>query len=263
MAMTPWASSLLDDANQLMLAGHNKEALTCLVTALSVHPNQPELRRAAAELIYIGMRRDQASPLTGRELLDSRLDSLFCSCDEPGCTASWVSVGQFMTQRQITVNRPRGVRCVQCGGYFCRRHYTTDIVGVVRCPRCGGAVESAPREPNGRRRTQTVRLNQPLVHVLVLREGPRIMSPDYMTGLLDAIAPDVNEDRPTISGVPIRRWSEPPEDLALALLARDNGEYLAGEFDVYTDNGVDDKGIRWAVVKVFSRMPKVVDPDAE
>jgi len=259
--MTPWTRKLIDDAEALVLKGHYPAALDCLLTALSVYPDSADLRRQAAGLIYFGARSGEQERLTSERLWDRRLDSVFCSCEASGCDNAWISAGQFMTGATVTVSNPRGGRCTRCAGYFCREHYVADAVSV-RCPRCGDRLDGAPQVANGRRPLQTTRLNQPLVHIMVVREGRGLPGPDYMNSLLRSVAPDCFEDDPTLVGFPARRWPDHGRDLALALIAQDYSEYLTDGYEICVDDGRDQEGIRWLMAKVFAKTPKIVDPDA-
>lgn len=255
--MTRWTSTLLDDADEHIAAGRHRAALGCLLTVLSVHPNLDTALRRAASLAYNGTQAKVAEPLTFADVCDPRLDSLFCSCQAAGCTSMWVSAGMFMPPGGITVTNPRGGRCERCDAYFCRNHFGRRDA----CPRCGGELDPAPRVSNGRPALQTIRLNQPLVHVQVMREGTGRISPGYMTELLSTIAPDVFEDNPTIRGVTAHPWPEDCHASAMLHAAADNEEYLGDTYDLHVADGSDRSGTRWVLVKVFAKMPKYVDPD--
>ncbi|MFE4800435.1 tetratricopeptide repeat protein [Streptomyces sp. NPDC056708] len=262
--MTPSTSKFIDDAQALMLKGHFSEALDGLLTALGVYPDSPDLHRTAAELIYLGMRNGQQEQLTPDRIADNRLDSVFCSCEASECSNSWISAGQFMTETTVTVAKPRGGRCRGCSGYFCRKHYRTRIFSW-RCPRCGDRLDGAPRVANGRRPMQTVRLNQPLVHIMVIHEGEQF-GPDDIERLLRAVVSDAFEQdgqaEPTVFALPVPRWPDNGEDLALASIAQDYPEYLTDGYAIYIQDGRDQQGVRWLMAKVFAKNPKIVDRDA-
>jgi hypothetical protein len=254
--MTPWTSALLDDAEELVAAGRHRAALGCVLTVLSVYPDSQPALQLAASLAYYGTRATVAEPLTDADICDPRLDSLFCSCQGAGCTFLWVSAGLFMPG-DITVNNPRGGRCGRCDSYFCRHHFGRDGA----CPQCGGDLDHAPRVSNGRAPMQMVRLNQPLVHVQVMREGTGRISPDYLTELLSTMAPDAFEDSPTITGSTIHSWPDDCQGLAMARIAYEHPEYLTDSYDMRVADGRDQAGTRWVLVKIFATMPKYVDPD--
>ncbi|MFF3129226.1 tetratricopeptide repeat protein [Streptomyces sp. NPDC057908] len=262
--MTPSTSKFIDDAQALMLKGHFSEALDGLLTALGVYPDSPDLHRTAAELIYLGMRNGQQEQLTPDRIADNRLDSVFCSCEASECSNSWISAGQFMTETTVTVAKPRGGRCRGCSGYFCRKHYRTRIFSW-RCPRCGDRLDGAPRVANGRRPMQTVRLNQPLVHIMVIHEGEQF-GPDDIERLLRAVVSDAFEQdgqaEPTVFALPVPRWPDNGKDLALASIAQDYPEYLTDGYAIYIQDGRDQQGVRWLMAKVFAKNPKIVDRDA-
>jgi hypothetical protein len=220
----------------------------------------------AAGLAYGGVQPDVAEPLTQADLFDTRLDAVFCSCDAPGCRSSWISAGQVVpgaAQMQMQVLNPRGGRCEQCGGYYCRNHFAQQALPLVQCPRCGGALDAAPQVSNGRPARQTARRNQPLVHVQVLREGSGRISPSYLETLFGAMAPEVLEESPTISAMPVRHWPDDCQGLALAILANRHDKYLTDTYNLYVYDGRDQGGVRWALVKVYTKQPKYVDPDVQ
>lgn len=243
-----------------MLEGRHCAALDCLLTVLSVYPNSTDALQMAGSLVYLSTQAEVSEPLTMNHIRDPRLDQLFCSCQEPGCSSSWVSARRFITG-DVTVLNPRGGRCERCSGYFCRNHFAPQAVLRAQCPRCGGAMDPAPRVSNGRPPLQTVRLNQPLIHVHVMREGPGRIGPDYMTRLLQAMAPDAFEDSPTIRGIGVPSWPDDCKGLAMAQVAVDHPEYLTETYDMLIFDGGDEAGTRWVLVKVFATMPKYIDPD--
>jgi hypothetical protein len=254
--LTPWTTRQLDEAQKLMTAGRYRAALQCVLTVLSVYPQLDEALRMAASMAYRGPRPDVAEPLMLTDLHDSRLDSVFSSCQALGCTLCWISVGKFATGN-IVVRNARGGRCDRCDRYYCRNHFTADGT----CPQCASVLDFASPVSNGRQPMQTTRLNQQLVHVQVIREGTGRISPDYMTDLLTNTAPDVFEDDPTISGTTLRPWPDDCHGLALARLAYEHKEYLTEAYDLRVHDGRDPRGTRWVFVKVFSKTPKYVDPD--
>jgi hypothetical protein len=108
---------------------------------------------------------------------------------------------------------------------------------------------------------QTVRLNQPLVHVHVMREGTGRMSSEYMTDLVSTVAPDVLEDSSTIRGTTAHPWPDDSRGWALAQVVHGHQELMDETHDTYVFDGRDHVGVRWVLVKVFARTPKYVDPD--
>lgn len=254
--MTPWTENLLSDADDLVRADRPRAAFDCLLTVLTVHPDDPEALRLAASLAYGRPRRDEPDGLTTDDLRDPRLDAMFCHCDASGCTASWISAGQIM-DGEIHVTNPIGGRCTQGHGYYCRNHFAENST----CPRCGGRLDYAPRVPNGRPSTQTLRLNRTLVHVFVMWEGTGRISGDSMTALLTAVSPDVFEDDAKITGITIGLLGDDPEGLLLAYAAKHREDYLDDTYKLYTYDGRDGSGNKWGLLKVFTAAPKHVDPD--
>lgn len=102
---------------------------------------------------------------------------------------------------------------------------------------------------------------QPLIHVHVMREGSHHIDPDCMTTFLQLMAPEAFEDSPTIHSVGVRSWRDDPQGLAMASVAAYNNEYLSDAYDMHVLDGRDQDGIRWAIVKVFAKMPKHADAD--
>jgi hypothetical protein len=263
---TPWVRDLLEQAAAAATARRYRSALERLLTVLSVYPDQEQALAMAGPILKLGFSRkiaqESPEPLTLTQVSDPRLDRLFCACDAPDCGAQWISarVG-YPEVGNVRVTNPVGGRCAACRRYWCRKHADAGPDGrQFLCPRCHAGLDPAPL-PNGRRSRQTIRLNQPLVHVILLREGPLPLEPAYLREMFGTIAPDVLEDGPAIAGVPVPRWPDDPHGLALALLARDHPEYLSPAHDAHTAHGIHE-GLRWAIVKVFAKRPKHVDPSA-
>ncbi|MFB7186476.1 HEAT repeat domain-containing protein [Streptomyces sp. NPDC056230] len=115
---------------------------------------------------------------------------------------------------------------------------------------------------DGRQHKQSIRLNQRLVHMMVMREGPEAISPDHMNRVLQSVAPDYFEDQPSLFGLPVPQWPDHSKDLALALIARDNPEYLTDSYEIQVQDGRDQQGVRWLMAKVFTKTPNIAAPDA-
>lgn len=260
---TPWTDDLCRQASEAMVATKLRTALKLVTTVLSVYPEHELALGLAGVILKLGMAKSEnqsaKEPLAFGDLLDTRLDRLFCSCEWPGCRNSWVSSRVAFRAPEIKVRNPIGGRCQACGKYTCRTHFATQTDRTAICPQCGGRLNYAP-PANGRTPSQTVRLNQPVVHVVLLREGPLPPSRDFIRVLLDVQAPDVLEDGATISVFHDPNWSDDPEGLASALVARDHPDYIGGEFDVHSASGYEQDGVRWALVKIFKKTPKHVDP---
>ena len=266
--VTRWSQELLDEAVSLHGAKRYRSALGKVLTILDVHPDQPQAHEIAAAVIRSGASRttdaSAGETLERRHLLDSRLSPIFCSCEAPGCAVSWVSAHYLTAGSQVMTTNPLGARCEACGVTLCRRHLPApDRYGVVHgCPRCGGPLDTAP-PPNGREVTQTQRLNKRLVHVVVLVEGKRAPSPDFMNELCRDLVPDVFDDDPRITGYHERKFTGNGSNLALLLTAKLSDAYLTDEYDVrvYPGQVAGRRGQRWVIVKVFENRPKHVDPD--
>jgi hypothetical protein len=265
--MTQWVHKHLEAAGKAVTSRRDRTALHHLLQVLSVYPEEPNALKLAGQVLKLNMSRTHLGAsverLSRAEILDPRVDRLFCSCDEPDCTAMWISakVG-FADHEKLLVANPIGARCVQCGRYYCKRHFrqrTGNGRAMPVCPACSGNLEPAP-PPNGRPSRQTVRLNKPLVHVLLFTEGPLHQMPNSLTDLFRMIAPDIFEDGPQIRGFPVGPWREDIADIAMAKLALEYPDYLTPAYEPHTAELRDAHGARLIMIKVFANRPKIVDP---
>jgi hypothetical protein len=259
---TQWVRDQMSRAQQAFGEKRDRAALKHILEVLSVYPSEEWARRGAAGLLKVNMetlhRNASKEPLTPTEMQDPRFDSLFCSCDILGCTAEWISAKVAFPDYSVFEDPPLGGQCRRCGKYFCEPHFGTQDGYVCKC-QCGGDLIAAP-PPNGRPSSQTARLNKPLVHVLVLKEG--IEPPvSVFQKIFQNVAPDVLEDSPTVCFCG-DKWPETPMEYAMALLARDYSEYLSKEYDVRTAVLHHQDGTRLLILKVFANRPKIVDPTA-
>jgi hypothetical protein len=267
---TPWVRNHVAFATAKFTERQDRTALKHLFEVLSVYPMEEDALKIAGTILYVNTRKssvqESREPLSRTDISDPRLDSLFCACDKPGCTSTWVSarVG-FPDHRKLVVSNPIGGRCNQCRQYFCKRHFDTAAIGqtakVARCPNCLGMLDPVP-PPNGRSSEQTVRLNKPLVHVILLTEGPTQPSPEYLQEIFQTIAPDVLEDNSKISATPIGKWRDDAKGLALAIVANQHQDYLSKEYDLRTAEIRDQHGARLVIVKVYANRAKFVDSSA-
>jgi hypothetical protein len=259
---TRWTRELLDEAASLVLARRYRSALGRLLVVFDVYPDHPQARQLASELIYLGARTSsEAGPeetLTPPQLFDSRLNSIFCACEAPGCGVSWVSAHHMLDGAGATILNPMGGRCEICELTVCRTHAPSGA-----CPRCGGSLDPAP-SPNGRRRSgQTERLNKRLVHVFVLVETKRRLPPDFLPKLFESVVPDVFDDSPLITTDNLRKFTGDGGKFARIYATRLYPAYLTADYDVrvYPGEEVARGGKRWVIVKVFENRPKHLDPD--
>lgn len=265
---TEWTQDLLDEAQALAEDRNYLSALKKLLVIFDVYPDQPEARLLASAVAREGSRRTtDARPgeaLEPRHLFDSRLNPIFCECEAPGCTASWVSSHYLVQGSEAVVSNPLGARCKSCGVTLCRRHLSSQTVqGALSCPRCRGSLDGAP-SPNGRRRTnQTPRLNKPLAHVVVLVEGKQPPSPAFLTELFQHMTPDVFDDSPRLTGHNERKFKGDGSEFALMLALAANADYATDDYEIqsYPGQQAERRGHRWVIVKVFENRPKHVDPD--
>ena len=266
--VTRWTQELLDEARSLTLASRYRSALRRLLVILDVYPDQPEALKLASRAVRLGYRRTtDAGPdetLEPEHLFDSRLNPIFCACDSPGCEVSWVSAyHEVAGHASASIANLLGARCTSCDVTLCRRHLPAEGSGVLACARCGRPLDSAP-PPNGRRHTnQTPRLNKRLAHAIVLVEGRRPPSAEFMTELCKHVMPDVFEDGPRINGFNERKFTGDGYDLGLMFGLTADDAYGTDDYDiqVYPGRQAGRRGQRWVIVKVFENRPKHVDPD--
>ncbi|WP_146607779.1 hypothetical protein [Spongiactinospora gelatinilytica] len=267
--MTTWTQELLDEAHSLTQASNYRSALSKLLVILDVYPDQPEALKLASSLVRLGSGRiTDAGPdeaLEPQHLFDNRLNPIFCACDAPGCEASWVSAYHMLEgSAGALIRNPLGARCESCEVTLCRRHLPAERSdGVLNCARCGRPLDAAP-PPNGRQRTnQTPHLNKRLVHVIVLVEGRRPPSVEFMAGLCKNVMPDVFEDSPRINGCNKRKFKGDGYDLGLMFGLVADEAYRTDNYDIqiYPGRQAGWRGQRWVIVKIFENRPKHVDPD--
>ena len=267
--VTRWTQELLDEAQSLAQVSEYRSALDKLLVILDVYPDQPEALKLASSVVRDGSRRKtDASPgeaLESQHLFDSRLNPIFCACDAPGCGVSWVSsYHEVQGYASATILNPLGARCDSCDVTLCRRHLPAKRpAGVLDCARCGRPLDAAP-PPNGRTETnQTPRLNKRLVHVIVMVEGRRRPSAEFMTGLCKDVIPDVFADNPRISGFNKKKFEGDGYGLGLTYGLAADDAYGTEDYDiqVYPGRQAGRRGQRWVIAKVFENRPKHVDPD--
>ncbi|WP_020573276.1 hypothetical protein [Actinopolymorpha alba] len=267
--VTRWTQGLLDEVNMLLLEKKYRSALQKLLIIFDVYPDLPQAQILASALIRSGSTRTTDASadetLEPRHLFDSRLDPIFCACEAPGCAVSWVSGHHLMGDATAAVSNPLGAQCRACGVTLCRRHLpAADRYGMVHgCPQCGRELNPAP-PPNGRQKTnQTPRLNKRLVDVVVLVEGKRPPSPEFMTGLCTHVIPDVFDDDPRIKGYHEKRFRGDGSEMAWFLAADLSDAYTTDAYDmrVYPGQQAGRHGQLWVIVKIFENRPKHVDPD--
>jgi hypothetical protein len=256
---THWCRDQMSRAQHAFGEKRDRTALKHVLEVLSVYPSEEWALRGAAALLKVNMEtshRDASKePLTPTEMQDPRLNSLFCSCDILGCTTEWISAKVAHPDYDFSFEDPIGGQCEKCGKYFCRVHFGAGS----SCPQCRRGLIAAP-PANGRTSQQTIRLNKPLVHVLVLKEGTEA-SDIFVQKLFQDVAPDVFEDSPTGNYIPTgNNWPEMAVDLAWALLAKHHGKYLSEEYDVRPVELRSGDGTRVVMLKVFANRPKIVDP---
>ncbi|QKV90799.1 hypothetical protein HUT19_02795 [Streptomyces sp. NA02950] len=264
-----WTQQLLDEATALMSAHRYRSALERLLVVFDVYPDLPEARQLASALIYAGARTtSEAAPdeqLGTRQLFDTRLNAVFCACEAPGCGVSWVSAHHLLDGHRggAMISNPMGGCCEDCGVTLCKRHARSAGHGLD-CPRCGRQLDHAPA-PNGRRQSaQTERLNKRLVHVIVLVEGKKPPSAEFMTGLCESVMPDVFEGSPRITGNHYRKFTaDEGRTEAVFHAGAMESAYLTDDYDlrIYPGKQAGRRGRRWVIAKVFENRPKHIDPE--
>jgi hypothetical protein len=266
--VTRWTQRLLDEATALMTAYRYRSALERLLVIFDVYPELPEAEQLASDLIYVGARTtSQAAPeeqLGPRQLFDTRLNAIFCACEAPGCGVSWVSAHHLLDGYSggATISNPMGGRCETCRVTLCKRHAPPGLSGLG-CPRCGRQLDPAPA-PNGRRHSaQIERLNKPLIHVIVLVEGKKPPSSDFMTELCESVMPDVFDDSPRITANNYRKFNGDGQGEAMAYAGALEAAYLTADYvlRIHPGQQAGRRGQRWVIAKVFEERPKHVDPE--
>ncbi|GAA2435750.1 hypothetical protein GCM10010191_58060 [Actinomadura vinacea] len=265
---TRWARELLDEAAALLVERRYRSALRCVLVVFDVHPDLPEARRLASEIVYLGARdTTDAEPeerVGPQEMDDSRLNAIYSACEAPGCALAWMSAHHMLDGRRAVIRNARGGRCDACKATFCNRHARAGGDGLA-CPRCGGALDLAP-PPNGRRWSgRTKRLNKPLAHVFVLVEGAEPPSAGYLTEMCRNLIPEVFEDEGVkISANCALKFRDDGQMLAMTCAAQLDSAYLTDAYDMRVSPGekAGPDGHRWVIVKIFENRPKHVDPDA-
>jgi hypothetical protein len=264
---TAWHQRHLDDALDLVRTRKYRSALDRLTTVLSVYPDDRATLEAAVFVVNAGSRRSSepdgpTEALGSSELFDARLNGIYCQCEALGCGKIWpTNHFDFPDASRVSITNPRGGRCDSCERTFCRDHALTDF--LFACPDCEAQLD-ATAPPNRSRSLQTERVNKPIAHVAVVAEGPDATSPEFLTELFRAIAPDVLEgpNPPTVSAYGRPRFDGSERDLAMTAAGASHPEYFTSAYDLRVYDGTGADGRRgWVIAKVFEDRPKFVDPD--
>ena len=258
---THWVRDQMSRAEQVFGEKRDSTALKYLLEVLSVYASEKSTLRMAGRVLKMNMKTSHRAaskePITPTQMDDPRLSSLFCSCDVPGCGGFWISAKVLDPDQDHTISNPIGGQCKKCRRYFCRAHFGAEGA----CPQCGLVLDHAP-PPNGRSSSQTIRLNKPLVHMLVLNEGAALPG-SALQEFLQSVVPDAFEDSSTVQCIPTgSEWPEAPVDQAWALLAKHHRKYLSEEYSVCPIELRKNDGTRMVLLKVFADQPKIVDPTA-
>ncbi len=232
----PAVGGLQEIVFRLENQGRYRSALDEVFNVLDLDPNNEHALRLA--ITVVGDNRSNQlraqEPLTAAYLNDRRLDSIFTACSQ--CkTTEWVSVyclhegllGLNYTTSEILP----GYQCYDCGYVACRKcldgasqnEDRLHALRIYRCPNCGGPNLKAAY-PTGRLPRQMARHPEPVVQVVVFREGPIPPDEAYMAGLLERTSPDALEDGAELIGIPVSPWPNDIEKMAQSLLFRLRGE---------------------------------------
>ena len=209
--MTQWVHNHLEAAGKAFTERRDQTALRHLLQVLSVYPEEPSALKIAGKVLKLNTnctgleasneplsRTGDPRSSVGRPVLHVRRTGLHGNVDQReswlfrfryyrGCQSDWRAVLTVRTVRLQTALPPANG---QCPGR------------ATVCPACSGNLESSP-PPNGRPSKQTVRLNKPLVHVLLFTEGPIQPTPNSLNDLFRMVAPDVFEDGAHITAFPV------------------------------------------------------------
>ncbi|HET9914184.1 MAG TPA: hypothetical protein VFQ13_19980 [Anaerolineales bacterium] len=221
-----------------------------------------------ALIVIGGIRTTQLQaqePLTTAYLLDRRLDPIVTMCSR--CRKSWIGgdpllmpgMQLFASFVSINSGAPRPMQCYHCGYVLCSECITDIMAGdplapgtlPTKCPVCGANELKRPAYPTGRPPQQMARHAEPVVQVIVFREGPVPPDNAFLKSFIEQFSPDAIEDQAKLVGVPLFPWPADVETVARNKLAEKeaSGEILAGS--VETAHAMDDQGNRLYVIKLM------------
>ncbi len=266
--------------NGLHNQGRHRSALDEIFKVLDEDPYHPEALDLAL-IVIGGIRTTQLQalePLTPAYLLDRRLDPIVTVCSR--CGKAWIGgdpllmpgMQVFASLIMINSGAPRPMQCYHCGYVLCSE-CITDIMaddpldpGTIptKCPACGADELKRPAYPTGRLSQQMARHAEPVVEVIVFREGPVPPDETFMRELIEQISPDAIEDRAKLVGVPLFPWPTNVEEVIADTFAEKEarGEILGGR--VESVPATDDQGNRLYIVKLMQpAQHKLGQPSAQ
>lgn len=244
---------LKERVRTLEQAGRFRTALDQLFPILDKKPDDTIALQLASIVLYVGSSSSRAydaiEPLTDAYFNDTRLDPLFCQCEQ--CGAVWVPTPfASLFSKMIASDGPGGI-CSKCHKVFCRQCSRSYAEGY-KCPNCD--VKVLPiKEPNGRKSLQMRKRKEKLELVLIFREGPVPPDSDYLTKLLRDLSPDVFETKPRVKAQALFPWPEDKLDVlreALAICAV-SGVKIPNANLIDDFFAVDEDGNNFCLFKIY------------
>ena len=264
--------SIVEGLNERVFSLYNqgrfRSALDEIFKVLDKDPHHPQALDLAL-IVVGGIRTTQLQaqePLTTAYLLDRRLDPIVTVCSR--CGKSWIGgdpllqPGMQLFQNMIMINSgaPRPMQCGRCGYVLCSECITAMMADdpldpgslPTKCPVCGADELQRPAYPTGRPPQQMARHVEPVVEVLVFREGPVPPDEPYLREFMERFSPDAIEAHARLVGIPLFPWPMNVDGVVQERLAEkeSRGEIPAG-FLVEVAPARDDQGNRLYVAKIM------------
>ena len=264
----------IDGLNDTVMRLHNqglfRSALDEIFKVLDKDPDNSQALELA--LIVVGQIRtvqiQAQEPLTPAYLLDRRLDPIVTVCSR--CRKSWIGgdpllfPGLQLFQSLIMINSgaPRPMQCYNCGYVLCSeciiQMMSDDPLAPgdipKKCPNCGRNELKRPAYPTGRPPQQMARHIEPVVQVIVFREGPVPPDEEFLRGFLASFSPDALIGSSKLVGIPVSPWPPNIEALALStLLEKETQGEIPARSVQYAEfaHASDEYGNRIYVAKVI------------
>lgn len=211
-------SALTKEVKNLYQQTRYRSAMEMVLKRLATHPTEQNTFTLASIILdaYIGRDAHQAQePLTKQQMIDTRLDKLFCQCEM--CGSVWAP-NAILTRSSFNFSEAytwgsAGGSCPNCHRTLC-----TDCArdmndpGFPKCPNCKQNLEPISI-PNGREPIQLQRRLQKVQYAIILREGPIPLTDHFVNEFFLEMSPDVIEDNARIAAFSIQEWPATPESL--------------------------------------------------
>ncbi len=261
---------LNERVNGLHSQGRFRSAMDEIFKVLDGDPDNQQ----ALELAWIvagGIRTTHIQtlePLTPAYLLDRRLDPIATICSR--CARSWVGGDHLLIMHgsgalgflSFNSGAPRPMQCYRCGYVLCSECLTEMTVddplgpGVVPndCPICGSDQLRRPAYPTGRPPQQMKRHLDPVVQMIVFREGPVPPDETYLRNFIEPVSPDAIRDHARLVGIPVFPWPSHMETVARNTLIEKeaSGDIPAGSVTGAEVAGfTDERGNRLYIAKIL------------